>query len=96
MPTILAARRVNSVACERCWRVSNLGWLSKVLLKLDDGQVIVAQIPNDRFNGLGSGDRVFATADDCAISRSILGEAVPPAESDRWDGRDDLLEHVDH
>lgn len=60
---IAHARSDRSICEATIHRVSNLGWLSKVLLKLDDGQVIVAQIPNDRFDGFGSGDRVFVDLD---------------------------------
>ena len=41
-------------------RVSNLGWTSKIVLRLPDGQEVMAELPNSQINGLGGGDRVYA------------------------------------
>jgi sulfate transport system ATP-binding protein len=41
-------------------RMVNLGWTSKVVLSLvGDGQRVVAQLPNDRLEGVREGDRVL-------------------------------------
>jgi sulfate/thiosulfate transport system ATP-binding protein len=39
-------------------RISNLGWVSKLLLKLSDGQVLVAHLPNENLDGLVVGEQV--------------------------------------
>ena len=39
-------------------RVSRLGWLSRVGLRLPDGQVLLAELPNEELEGIGIGDEV--------------------------------------
>jgi sulfate transport system ATP-binding protein len=39
-------------------RISTLGWLSRVMLRLDDGQVIVAELPSDDLIDLSVGSAV--------------------------------------
>jgi sulfate/thiosulfate transport system ATP-binding protein len=39
-------------------RVSTLGWLSRVVLRLDDGQVLIAELSNDELEGLDVGSTV--------------------------------------
>ncbi len=41
-------------------RRTNLGWMSKLHLRLEDGQVLVAEVPNDETLGLSVGERAFA------------------------------------
>jgi sulfate transport system ATP-binding protein len=40
-------------------RMSNLGWVTKLQLRLDDGQVLFAELPNHDIDGIATGDRVF-------------------------------------
>jgi sulfate/thiosulfate transport system ATP-binding protein len=42
----------------RIERISTLGWLSRVSLRLDDGQVLVAELPDDELEGLDIGSTV--------------------------------------
>jgi sulfate transport system ATP-binding protein len=39
-------------------RASRLGWLTQLTLRLPDGHVLVAQVPQDEVNGTGPGDEV--------------------------------------
>jgi hypothetical protein len=39
-------------------RVSSLGWLSRVSLRLAGGETLVAHVPNDDLHGAAEGDRV--------------------------------------
>jgi len=39
-------------------RVSKLGWLSRVVLRLPDGQVLLAELPNEEMEGIGIGHEV--------------------------------------
>jgi sulfate/thiosulfate transport system ATP-binding protein len=41
-------------------RRTNLGWMSKVHLRLEDGQSILAEIPNDELPAVVSGAQIFA------------------------------------
>ncbi len=41
-------------------RRTDLGWLSKLQLRLDDGQTVFAQLPNEELDGIGEGDHVYA------------------------------------
>ncbi|HEY1331380.1 MAG TPA: sulfate/molybdate ABC transporter ATP-binding protein [Actinomycetota bacterium] len=41
-------------------RVTDMGWTSKVLLRLPDGQSLVAQVPNERIDWVRDGARVVA------------------------------------
>jgi sulfate transport system ATP-binding protein len=41
-------------------RRTNLGWMSKLILRLADGQRLIAQLPNEEVEGIRSGDRVWA------------------------------------
>jgi sulfate/thiosulfate transport system ATP-binding protein len=47
----------NSVAAT-VERVSSLGWLSRVILRLPDGQVLTAELPNEELAGIELGDDV--------------------------------------
>jgi hypothetical protein len=40
-------------------RVVNLGWLSRVVLRLPDDQVLTAEIPNDELSGVEVSSAVF-------------------------------------
>ena len=48
-------------------RRTDLGWLSKLQLRLDDGQVIFAELPNEELNGIEEGDHVYANLRNAKI-----------------------------
>jgi hypothetical protein len=37
-----------------------MGWMSKLHLRLEDGQPLVAQLPNDEIEGVEAGQRLYA------------------------------------
>jgi sulfate transport system ATP-binding protein len=41
-------------------RRTDMGWMSKLLLRLDDGQRLVAQLPNEEVDGVAAGQHLFA------------------------------------
>jgi sulfate/thiosulfate transport system ATP-binding protein len=56
-------------------RRTDLGWMSKLYLRLDDGQLIVAQLPNDEILGVNGGDRLFANLRNPKV---FQGDFPPP------------------
>jgi sulfate/thiosulfate transport system ATP-binding protein len=60
-------------------RRTDLGWMSKLYLRLEDGQLIVAQLPNQEILGVGSGDRMFARL----ANPKVFEGSVPETEDDR-------------
>jgi sulfate/thiosulfate transport system ATP-binding protein len=58
-------------------RRTNLGWLSKLQLRLDDGQAIFAELPNEELNGIEEGDDVYANLRNAKVFSLDAGE--PPA-----------------
>ena len=38
----------------------DMGWMSKLHLRLDDGQRLVAQLPNEELDGVAAGQHLFA------------------------------------
>jgi sulfate/thiosulfate transport system ATP-binding protein len=62
----------------RIERVSTLGWLSRVMLRLDDGQVIVAELPSEDLEGLALGSTV--RVDLRRAKAFTLPEAEPAAD----------------
>jgi sulfate/thiosulfate transport system ATP-binding protein len=50
-------------------RIIDLGWTSKVHLRLSDDQTLVAEVPNDRFNGHGPGSTVFVDLQNAKVFR---------------------------
>jgi sulfate transport system ATP-binding protein len=73
-------------------RRTELGWQAKLHLRLEDGQPLVAQLPNEDIDGVGPGQRLFANlrnpkvfADDrgAAAAATVDGrpdEPVPAAQ----------------
>ena len=66
-----------------------MGWMSKLHLRLEDGQPLVAQLPNEEIVGVEAGQRLFANlrnpkvfaadrADDESVS--VPAAIVAPAE----------------
>jgi sulfate/thiosulfate transport system ATP-binding protein len=58
-------------------RVSNLGWTSKIVLGLEDGQSLAAELPNERLNGLGEGDKVYVDLRNAKVFRAEGSGALP-------------------
>jgi len=52
-----AAANGGSVAA-RVERISSLGWLSRLSLRLDDGQVLLAELPNEELGGIHVGREI--------------------------------------
>ena len=48
-------------------RMSNLGWMSKLHLRLTDGQMLVAELRNEDLDGVRVGERVFAHLDRAQV-----------------------------
>jgi hypothetical protein len=59
-------------------RRTNLGWQSKLRLRLADGQAIVAQLPNEELAGVVPGREVFVDLRNAKIFSS--DGAGEPAE----------------
>jgi sulfate transport system ATP-binding protein len=61
-------------------RRTNLGWMSKLNLRLADGQRLFAQLPNEEVEGIHSGDKVWAVLRNPKV---FATDATPqPAESE--------------
>jgi sulfate transport system ATP-binding protein len=60
-------------------RRTNLGWQSKLQLRLGDGQAIFAELPNDELNGIDEGQDVHASLRNAKVFSLDAGE--PPAGS---------------
>jgi sulfate transport system ATP-binding protein len=58
-------------------RRTNLGWQSKLQLRLGDGQAIFAELPNDELNGIDEGQDVHASLRNAKVFSADAGE--PPA-----------------
>jgi sulfate transport system ATP-binding protein len=58
-------------------RRTDLGWLSKLQLRLDDGQAIFAELPNEELNGIEDGDHVYANLRNAKVFSLDAGD--PPA-----------------
>jgi len=56
-------------------RVVNLGWLSRVVLRLPDDQVLIAELPNDELGGVELGSTVHVDLRRAKAFRSAEGEA---------------------
>ena len=56
-------------------RVSSLGWLSRVILRLPDGQVLTAELPSEELAGIELGDDVGVDLRNAKAFRR--GEAPP-------------------
>jgi sulfate/thiosulfate transport system ATP-binding protein len=65
----------NSVAAT-VERVSSLGWLSRVILRLPDGQVLTAELPNEELAGIELGDDVRV---DLRNAKAFRRGEAPPA-----------------
>jgi sulfate transport system ATP-binding protein len=48
-------------------RVNNLGWMSKLHLRLDDGQTLVAQVPNEELPDFPNGAHLFVDLQNAKV-----------------------------
>ncbi|MGZ5301937.1 MAG: TOBE domain-containing protein, partial [Actinomycetota bacterium] len=59
-------------------RITSLGWLTRIGLRLSDGQVLIAHIPQDELHGAAVGDVVTVDLrNPKAFHREEAEEAVP-------------------
>jgi sulfate transport system ATP-binding protein len=58
-------------------RRTDMGWVSKLNLRLEDGQALVAQLPNEDVGGVEEGNRLFAIVRDPKVFGSEQADAVP-------------------
>ena len=58
-------------------RRTNLGWISKLQLRLGDGQAIFAELPNEELDGIEEGDQVYANLRNAKVFSLDAGD--PPA-----------------
>jgi ABC-type sulfate/molybdate transport systems ATPase subunit len=72
--TRTAGQRSFPVSVERR---TNLGWVSKLQLRLTDGQVIFAELPNEELDGIDEGDRAYASLRNAKVFS--LDAADPPS-----------------
>jgi hypothetical protein len=71
-------------------RRTDLGWAGKLHLKLEDGQALVAQLPNEEIQNIRPGQRLFANFRNPKVfiedgaARDVTGEELsqPPAASE--------------
>jgi hypothetical protein len=68
-----------------------MGWMSKLHLRLEDGQPLVAQLPNEEIVGIEAGQRLFANLRNPKVfaadrahddSDTVPGPVVAPAETE--------------
>ena len=57
-------------------RIASLGWLSRVTLRLADGDVVVAHVPNDELHGAAEGAEVALDLRN-AKAFGLAGDAAP-------------------
>jgi sulfate/thiosulfate transport system ATP-binding protein len=70
-------------ASERSFPVSverrtNLGWVSKLQLRMSDGQVIHAELPNEELDGIEEGDRVYANLRNAKVFSLDAEDSASP------------------
>jgi sulfate transport system ATP-binding protein len=66
-------------------RLASLGWLTRVTLRLDDGDALVAHVPNEELHGAVEGDRIGV---DLRNPKAFLApehvaeeDEIPPGEA---------------
>jgi len=57
-------------------RRTDLGWMSKIHLRLEDGQSLVAQLPNEEVAGVRSGKQLYANLRNAKV---FSERETPPA-----------------
>jgi sulfate/thiosulfate transport system ATP-binding protein len=82
--TAVLASRSFPVTVERR---TNLGWQSKLQLRLGDGQAIFAELPNDELNGVDEGHDVHASLRNTKVFSLDAGQPPPgPGDAASADG----------
>src|SRR6266540_7353699 len=61
-------------------RRTNLGWMSKVHLRLEDGQMLTAELPNEEIMGIGPGDHVHANLRNAKVFSQDGQDPAPAKE----------------
>ncbi|HEV2757213.1 MAG TPA: sulfate/molybdate ABC transporter ATP-binding protein [Actinomycetota bacterium] len=61
-------------------RMTNLGWMSKLHLRLTDGQMLVAELRNEDVNGVAVGARVYADLGKAQVFSPDGSEAIASDE----------------
>jgi sulfate/thiosulfate transport system ATP-binding protein len=64
-------------------RVANLGWVSKLRLRLPDGQGVVAEVRNEEMDGVVPGATVYLDLRNARVFESEELEAAQSAEPDQ-------------
>jgi hypothetical protein len=65
-----------------------MGWMSKLHLRLEDGQPLVAQLPNEEIEGVSAGQHLFANLRNPKVfardqaDLATVGDSDPIAVSD--------------
>ena len=67
-------------------RRTNLGWLSKLQLRLSDGQAILAEVPNEELGGIDEGEHVYARLRNAKVF-SLDAENAPPGPGGNGPGQ---------
>ncbi|MEW6058587.1 MAG: sulfate/molybdate ABC transporter ATP-binding protein [Actinomycetota bacterium] len=75
---VLANGREGGIAEATVERITMLGWLSRVTLQLDGGEVLTAEVPNDELEGVNLGSRVRVEMRRARAFRA--SDAAAPAE----------------
>jgi ABC-type sulfate/molybdate transport systems ATPase subunit len=72
-------------------RRTDMGWMSKLHLRLEDGQPLVAQLPNEEIDGVAAGQNLFANLRNPKVfPRSHSDETAPVSEEVLPVGRESI------
>jgi sulfate transport system ATP-binding protein len=72
-------------------RVSSLGWMARLTLKLPDGHILVAHVPQDELNGAGEGAQVSV---DLRNPKAFTREGAEAAKSDEVPEQDEARSQI--
>jgi len=79
-------------------RRTDMGWMAKLHLRLEDGQPLVAQLPNEEIQGVGPGQRLHANLrnpkvfSDDRVHTASAADGEPAPGDDRDEDADDQAE----
>ena len=63
-------------------RRTDMGWMSKLHLQLEDGQALVAQLPNEDIEGVEAGQRLYANLRNPKVFAREQADQVTVTEPD--------------
>ena len=63
-------------------RRTDMGWMSKLHLQLEDGQPLVAQLPNEEIEGVEAGQRLYANLRNPKVFSRDQADQVTVTEPD--------------